>query len=182
MSDVVVVETVNQVLEVSDGPQGAIGPQGPGVIVSASPPASPVAGDWWIDSTTLQLFAYYNDGDSSQWVNIVAGSPDNATLVMGTLTYAATVTLDMAAIAGQYRTITLAGNLTLASSNRAAGRAVTLRLLAGASSRTLTFPASWVFLGVVAPTTLAASKTAILSITFFGDSDSDAVCAYAVQP
>lgn len=103
------------------------------------------------------------------------------TLPVDTLAYSATVTLDMSALAGLYRTITLTGNLTLATSNRAAGRAVTLRLLPGASSRTLTFPAGWTFLGT-APTTLAANKTAILSVTFFGSADSDAVCAYAVQP
>jgi hypothetical protein len=179
---IVITQPVTRVLKVYAGPVGPTGPQGPGVTVSATPPVSPSAGDWWIDSATLQLYAYYDDGDSSQWVGIVAGTPDNATLVMGTLTYAATVTLDMAAIAGQYRTITLAGNLALQTSNRATGRAVVLRLVGDASSRTLTFPGSWVFLGATAPSALAAGKTAILSITYFGSADSDAVCAYAVQP
>lgn len=179
---IVIVEESDEIIDVHEGPPGPTGAQGPGVTVSASPPASPSPGDWWIDSATLQLYAYYDDGDSQQWVGIVAGTPDNATLVMGTLTYAATVTLDMAAIAGQYRTITLAGNLALQTSNRAAGRAVVLRLVGDGSSRTLTFPGSWVFLGNAAPSTLAAGKTAILSVTFFGSADSDAVCAYAVQP
>lgn len=204
MSDVVIIETVPQVLEVSQGPQGPAGVAGPGVTISASPPASPTAGDWWIDSSTLQLFAYYYDGDSSQWVGVVSGAPDQVlaginaaspvtwdsgtltigfdrTLAVGTTTYAATVTLDMATLNGLYRTITLTGNVTFASSNRAAGRSVTLRLLPDASARTLTFPAGWVFLGTT-PTTLAANKTAVLSITFFGTADTDAVCAYAVQP
>lgn len=103
------------------------------------------------------------------------------TLAVSSLIYAATTDLDMAALAGQYRTITLTGGLTLTSSNRAAGRSVTLRLLPGAAARTLAFPAGWVFLGTT-PTTLAASKTAVLSVTFFGTADTDAVCAYAVQP
>ena len=103
------------------------------------------------------------------------------TFVDGVLTYAATVNLDMEALTGLYQTLTLTGNVTFTTSNRAAGRAVVIRLLSGASTRNLTFPAGWVFLGAV-PTTLAANKTAVLSVTFFGTADTDAVVAYAVQP
>jgi hypothetical protein len=103
------------------------------------------------------------------------------TFVDGALTYAATVNLDMGALAGLYRTLTLTGNVTFTTSNRALGRAVVVRLLSGASARTLNFPSGWVFLGAV-PTTLAANKTAVISVTFFGTADTDAVVAYAVQP
>jgi hypothetical protein len=97
------------------------------------------------------------------------------------LTYAATTDLDMATLDGQFRTITLTGDLTLTTSNRAAGRVVLIRLLPGASQRTLTFPVGWVFVGNTKPATLAASKTAVLSLTFFGTADTDCVAAYAVQ-
>jgi hypothetical protein len=103
------------------------------------------------------------------------------TFVDGALAYAATVNLDMEALAGLYRTLTLTGNVAFTTSNRAVGRAVVIRLLSGASARTLSFPAGWVFLGAV-PTTLAANKTAVLSVTFFGTADTDAVAAYGVQP
>lgn len=103
------------------------------------------------------------------------------TFADASLAYAATVNLDMAALAGLYRTLTLTGNVTFTTSNLAAGRAVVIRLLPGASARTLAFPADWVFLGAV-PTTLAGDKTAVLSVTFFGAADTDAVVAYAVQP
>ena len=98
----------------------------------------------------------------------------------GTITYGATVDLDMAALAGGYRTISLTGALTFTTSNRASGRTVTLRLLCDSTARALTFPAGWVFLGVK-PSTIAASKTAILSLTFFGTADADCVAAYGVQ-
>jgi hypothetical protein len=96
------------------------------------------------------------------------------------LTYASTTNLDMAALDGQYRTITLTGDLTFTTSNRATGRTAVLRLLPGAAVRTLTFPADWVFIGIK-PATLAASKTAVLSLTFFGTADTDCIAAYSVQ-
>jgi len=100
-----------------------------------------------------------------------------------TITYAATIDLDMAALAGGYRTISLTGNLDLTAANRAAGRQVTLRLLCDATTRTLTFPAAWVFLGPAGskPSSLAASKTAVLSLTFYGVNNADCVAAYGVQ-
>lgn len=39
-----------------------------GVEVSATAPAAPSAGDLWWNSTIGDLFVYYNDGTSSQWV------------------------------------------------------------------------------------------------------------------
>ena len=103
-----------------------------------------------------------------------------STFTANTITYASTVDLDMAALAGGYRTISLTGNLELTALNRAAGRQVTLRLLCDATTRTLTFPAAWVFLGAK-PSSLAASKTAVLSLTFFGTNNADCVAAYGVQ-
>jgi hypothetical protein len=97
-----------------------------------------------------------------------------------TVTYAADVELDMAALDGQYRTISLTGNLSLTTINRANGRSVVLRLICDATQRTLTFPAGWVFVGSK-PANIAASKTAVLSLTFFGAASTDAVAAYAVQ-
>jgi hypothetical protein len=40
------------------------------VIVSASPPANPEDGWLWFDTISGRLFAWYNDGSSSQWVNV----------------------------------------------------------------------------------------------------------------
>ncbi len=97
------------------------------------------------------------------------------------ITYAGTIDLDMATLDGQVRTITLTGNLELTSLNRAAGRRVVLRLIPGASQRTLTVPSGWVFI-CAKPATIAANKTAVLSLTFFGSDNADCIAAYAVQP
>jgi hypothetical protein len=98
----------------------------------------------------------------------------------GTLSYASTVNLDMSTLAGLYRTISLTGNLTFTTSNRAAGRIVVLRLICDATQRNLTFPADWKFIGTK-PSNIAASKTGILTLTFFGSTDADCIAAYGVQ-
>jgi hypothetical protein len=102
-------------------------------------------------------------------------------LSFAVITYGATTNLDLASLDGQYRTITLTGDITFTTSNRTAGRTVVIRLLPGASDRTLTFPVDWVFVSTK-PATLAANKTAVLSLTFFGTADTDCVAAYGVQP
>lgn len=102
------------------------------------------------------------------------------TFTAGTISYAATTDLDMAALAGGYRTISLTGNITFTTSNRASGRTVVIRVICDSTQRTLTFPAGWVFVGSK-PANIAASKTAVLSLTFFGTADTDCVAAYGVQ-
>ena len=205
------------------GPKGEIGPST--VFTEATPPENPQDGWKWMDPESGVEYTWFDDGNSSQWVEAggvglkgdkgdpgtttwagIADKPAtfppsahahvigdvtdlqtaldgklDRTFVDGALAYAATVNLDMEALAGLYRTLTLTGNVAFTTSNRAVGRAVVIRLLSGASARTLGFPAGWVFLGAV-PTTLAANKTAVLSVTCFGTADTDAVVAYAVQP
>ena len=104
----------------------------------------------------------------------------NVLITNSTLTYGATTTIDLSAN-GQ-RTLTLAGDVTFATSNRAADRAVTIRLIGDGSSRSLAFPGGWKFVGAAAPTSLASGKVAILSLVCFGSNDSDVVAAYAVEP
>jgi hypothetical protein len=47
---------------------------GASVIVSDTPPSSPSSGDLWTDSTTMKMFIYYEDADSSQWVEVSGSS------------------------------------------------------------------------------------------------------------
>ena len=47
---------------------------GASVTTSDTPPPLPVSGDLWLNSTTTQMFVYYNDGDSRQWVSVVAST------------------------------------------------------------------------------------------------------------
>ncbi|MBD1918858.1 MULTISPECIES: SGNH/GDSL hydrolase family protein [Cyanophyceae] len=93
---------------------------------------------------------------------------------------AATVNLDMAALTGSYQSISLTGNLTLTTSNRAAGRSVWVQLLAGGATRGLTLPSGWQFLRAARPTNIAAGRSALLEIKFFGTADTDALCVYSV--
>ena len=57
------------------GAQGAAGAQGDdaSLAMSTSAPGSPDAGDLWWDSDSGILSAYYNDGNSNQWVEVSTG-------------------------------------------------------------------------------------------------------------
>ncbi len=96
---------------------------------------------------------------------------------VSTLAYDGYVNLDLAL--SNMQSVSLAGNVTFTTSNGAAGRALTLRIIADGSTRNLTFPA-WVFLGD-APTDIAASKTGVLSLASWGTTDGAIVAAYAVE-
>lgn len=98
-----------------------------------------------------------------------------------TLTYAATTNIDFANTVDDFRTVTLTGNITFTTSNLAAGRSRTIRIIGDASLRTFTFPA-WKFVGAAAPASLAASKIGILTLTAFGAANADVVAAYAAEP
>jgi hypothetical protein len=54
-------------------------PKGSPVYISVSPPANPVSGSLWYDSTNASLNIYYVDLNGGQWIGVVA-NPD------GTLT------------------------------------------------------------------------------------------------
>jgi len=51
---------------------GPVGPAGPAqfVSISDSAPSSPTVGQLWWNSTNGNLFIWYNDGSSSQWVQV----------------------------------------------------------------------------------------------------------------
>lgn len=74
----------------------------------------------------------------------------------------------------------LTGTITISTSSRAAGRELSIRFHADASNRTLNFPA-WIWLGGVAPTTLAAGKYAILSLHCWDTTDAGTTASWAVQ-
>lgn len=100
---------------------------------------------------------------------------------ISTLTYAATVDLDMSPSLAPYRTVALTGDITFTTSNKASGRQVTVFITSDASSRNLTFP-SWVFVGGSAPASIAASKTAALTILTTSTTDASVIASYSVQP
>ena len=119
-------------------------------------------------------------GDHTHTAAAVGAAPATRTVGTG-LGTSGTVNLDMASVHGTIQTITLTGNPTFTTSNRAAGREVTLIIAAGGSTRTITWP-SWLVVGGALPTTLASGKTLVVSVTFVDTTDAAAVAAASVQP
>jgi hypothetical protein len=68
---------------------------GSSVTVSATAPVGPSAGNMWWNSTLGKMFIYYNDGDTSQWVeDISARSGTNIDLgggIASTTSWAQTI-------------------------------------------------------------------------------------------
>lgn len=89
------------------------------------------------------------------------------------------VDLDLDAVNGFLLTHALSGNVTYTSSNRAAGKTATVKVLCDATPRTFTFP-SWEFMGT-APTGIAANATGTLTVTWYGTADTDAVAVWEVE-
>lgn len=106
----------------------------------------------------------------------------SATRTVGTgLGTSGTVNLDMASVHGTIQTIAASGTITFTTSNRAAGREVTLVIAAGGSTRTLVWP-SWIAVGAALPTALASGKTLVATVTFMDTTDAAAIAAAAAQP
>jgi len=95
------------------------------------------------------------------------------------LTYAATTNIDIQGSTQQR--LALTGDVTITTSNRAAGIAMRCVITADATLRNLTWPA-WRWVGGTAPATLAASKIALLELTCCGTADTDIVARWTVEP
>jgi hypothetical protein len=76
----------------------------------------------------------------------------------------------------------LNGNVAIdtAAANKGAGKSIVIKILCDGTARNFTWNSSWVFIGEK-PTSIAASKTALLSMTCFGTAETDVICSYAVQ-
>lgn len=98
--------------------------------------------------------------------------------VISSITYASTVTLDFST--NNFQTIALTGDITFNTSNLASGRAKQVIISAGASARNITFP-SWVWLGTGTPTSLAASKSALLTLISTSTTDGAVYATWTVQ-
>jgi hypothetical protein len=106
---------------------------------------------------------------------------NNRTVPTQTLTYAATIDLDLVALTGTHQLLTLTGAVEFTTSNRALGRWVTIFIDPGASNRTLTFPAGWTFYSAK-PSTQTANKRAILTLKANGTELSDIHAAWKEAP
>jgi len=113
-------------------------------------------------------------------------APINSPIFQGQVAYSpttlgttGTIALDFAG-ASLRTQAALTGNITYTGSNYANGRSITIRVINGGTTRTLTFPSSWVFVGSK-PTNIVANKTGILTISCFGTTEGSCVAAWAVQ-
>ena len=64
------INTADQILYSKDSSGTIFAVTSGSVEISDTAPTSPNDGDLWVDSTTMNLNAYYADGTSSQWVGI----------------------------------------------------------------------------------------------------------------
>jgi hypothetical protein len=103
----------------------------------------------------------------------------NFAINVGTLA-TASGTQDLDFTSQGYLTHLITGNITYTASNYSAGKSLTVRITSDGTARNLTFPTNWTFIGAK-PTSIAAGKIAILSITSFGTTEANTVAAYAVQ-
>jgi len=142
----------------AQGPVGATGPTGPTGATGTTGATGPTGASGTIGPT------------GPTWAPSLGSS-------LGTT---GTVNLDMAALDGTYQTISMTGNITFTTSNRAAARQVTIKLIPGGSARTLTWP-SWISLQGDLPTTLASGKVAVFTVVFWDTTDAAATAACSVQ-
>lgn len=79
------------------------------------------------------------------------------------------------------QTISLAGTDTFNTANLFAGHRVSVRIIAGASLRSLVFPSLWTWMSAV-PTQLAANKVALLTLRSFSTNDVNVIATWEVLP
>jgi hypothetical protein len=94
------------------GAQWTTLPAGTTVTVSDTPPVGPLQGDMWFDSVSGQMFVWYFDGNSSQWVIVVNSTasmqgylPLTGGVVIGTLSVQGPNNFALIAPAGNQRAI-----------------------------------------------------------------------------
>jgi hypothetical protein len=80
------------------------------------------------------------------------------------------------------KSVTLGGNITFTTSNRAPGFIMLLRVTADGALRTITWPAGWKWLGAGAPANIAANKNALLKLYCWGTNDADILARWLVEP
>ena len=91
---------------------------GSSVTVSDTAPSSPASGDLWYYTVTGELFIYYNDGDSSQWVttapadNVPSALSAASLTLSGNATFSANITISNTRISANGSTGTAGQVLT----------------------------------------------------------------------
>lgn len=95
-------------------------------------------------------------------------------------TYAATVTIDLADDQQQIVACTLTDDVIIATAHAAAGKNLTLILLASGGDRAVTWPA-WRALGAALPTTVPSGKALVVSVTWISSADAGGIAIAAAE-
>lgn len=90
-----------------------------------------------------------------------------------------TIALDFSTGEG-LQTVNVSSSVTFTGSNYVSGAIKTIRIISDGSTRTLTFPSNWIFVGAK-PINIFANKNGILTVTSFGTTEANCVAAWAVQ-
>jgi hypothetical protein len=128
------------------------------ISISNSPPASPIVGNLWWDSVGGQLYIYFNDGSSSQWVTVTNQGfgglylPLQGGHLTGPLTLAADPTVALGAATKEYvdaipPNYPLNDNLIINGDMFVAQRGVTFTPTAVGSNYTLDRWTNWITQG-----------------------------------
>ena len=102
-------------------------------------------------------------------------------IVVGSLmimSFASTMSIDFNA--AMFHSSSLSSSVYLTSSNLGVGKMASIKMTASGSNCFVYYPVGWVWLGT-APTAITASKTAVISLTCYGVTDSDILGAFASQ-
>jgi hypothetical protein len=121
----------------------AISGGGTGVVSGPTPPATPADNEMWWSTDLGQLFIWYNDGDSTQWVPAsVTGGTLSSTSSFGSLVDAATIAVNMMNNADFVGV--LAGDRVLGNPlNAKPGSRGSLFLRASGAARTIGLSSNW---------------------------------------
>lgn len=95
-----------------------------------------------------------------------------------TVTYAGSVNIDLAT--ANWKNISLTGNISFATTNRAARREIRMRIICDGTLRTFTFPA-WKWLGGTAPANIGINKTGVLALRCWGTNETDVHAQWIVE-
>jgi hypothetical protein len=117
-------------------------------------------------------------GEHELAVRVTALENENPTVEVTTVTVN-TIVLDFTSGGGLLsRTVT--GNIDFSVFAYKTGAERTIRLVGDASTRALTFPAGWSFLGTK-PTELVANRVGVLSLRCFGSNEANCVAQWAAS-
>jgi len=118
-------------------------------------------------------------GSSGTLSGLTLASSTRYETVILAISYASTVTLDLST--NNLQTLALTGDVTINTSNLAAGRAKQVIVSADSTARNISWPAGWVWIGSAAPASIAASKTAMLTLIPTSTTDASVKAFWSVQ-